>query len=271
MTLLLQLSDPHFGTERPAVADALRALVRAQRPELLLLSGDITQRATAAQFAAARAYVDALGVPACVAIPGNHDIPLFDLASRLLRPYARYARAFGTDLEPHFENADLLLLAVNTTRRWRHVDGQISAVQVERVALAVERVPAQRWRLVAVHQPLAVPSPAEAHDLLHGHQAARQRWARAGVDLVLGGHIHLPFVLPLAGQMPARPLWVVQAGTALSRRVRAGAGNSVNLLHLQAADGHRPRRGRVERWDHDPAAQCFRRVAVQALVPSDGA
>ena len=271
MTLLLQLSDPHFGTERPAVAEALRVLVRAQRPELLLLSGDITQRATAAQFAAARAYVDTLGVPACVAIPGNHDIPLFDLASRLLRPYARYARAFGTDLEPRFENADLLLLAVNTTRRWRHVDGQIGEAQVERVARAVERVPARRWRLAAVHQPLAVPSPADAHDLLHGHQAARQRWARAGVDLVLGGHIHLPFVLPLAGQTPARPLWVVQAGTALSRRVQPDAGNSVNLLHLQAADGHRPRRGRVERWDHDPAAQCFQRVAVQVLESSDGA
>ena len=152
MTLLLQLSDPHFGTERPAVAEALRALVRAQRPDLLLLSGDITQRATAAQFAAARAYVDALGVPACVAIPGNHDIPLFDLASRLLRPYARYARAFGADLEPQFQNQDLLLWALNTTRRWRHVDGELGAAQVERAARRAERAAPRLWRLVAVQQ-----------------------------------------------------------------------------------------------------------------------
>jgi 3',5'-cyclic AMP phosphodiesterase CpdA len=268
MTLLLQLSDPHFGTERPAVAEALRSLVRAQRPDLLLLSGDITQRATVSQFAAARAYVDTLGVPQCIAIPGNHDIPLFDLASRLLRPYARYARAFGHDLQPRFENPDLVLQALNTTRRWRHVDGELDTAQIDAVARQAERTPPGRWCLVAVHQPIAVPSRAEAHDLLHGHQAALQRWSVAGVDLVLGGHIHLPFVLQVAGS--ARPLWVVQAGTALSRRVRAGIGNSVNLIHLHAAADGVPRRGRVERWDHLPAEQRFACIAVHPLEPDRG-
>lgn len=269
MTRLLQLSDPHFGTVRPAVADALRALVQAQRPALLLLTGDITQRATAAQFAAARAYVDALGVPACIAIPGNHDLPLFDLASRLLWPYARYARAFGAELEPQFENADLQLWALNTTRRWRHVDGALGAAQIEQVAQRAERAAPQRWRLVAVHQPLAVPSPDDAHDLLHGHAAALRRWAAAGVDLVLGGHIHLPYVLQRPGQTPGRPLWVVQAGTALSRRVRDGIDNSVNLLQLRAACGGQPRQGQVERWDYDAVMQCFRRIAVHPLEPGD--
>lgn len=84
MTLLLHVSDPHFGTERANVATALQALLREQRPDVLLLSGDITQRATRAQFAAARVFVEHLQVPAVVAIPGNHDIPLFKLAARLL-------------------------------------------------------------------------------------------------------------------------------------------------------------------------------------------
>ena len=267
MTLLLQLSDPHFGTERPAAAEALRALAHELRPQVLLLSGDITQRATAAQFAAARAYVDSLGVPVRLAIPGNHDIPLFDLASRLLRPYARFARAFGSELEPQFENDEVLVLALNTTRRWRHVDGEISAAQVERVARRCQAAPAAQWRVVVVHQPIAVPTPAEAHNLLHGRDAALRRWAAAGVDLVIGGHIHLPYVLALPGQQPSRPLWVVQAGTSLSRRVRAGIGNSVNLIALgHAAEGP----ARVERWDHDPAARRFVRVAVQALRPAHG-
>ena len=270
MTTLLQLSDPHFGTERLAVAEALRALVHAQRPEVLLLSGDITQRATAAQFAAARAFVDSLAVPRCLAIPGNHDIPLFDLASRLLRPYARYARAFGDELEPHLENADLLLLALNTTRRWRHVDGEISAAQIERVARRFEAAPPGQWRVVMVHQPIAVPLAADAHNLLHGHLAARQRWAAAGADLVVGGHIHLPYVLALPEAAASRPLWAVQAGTALSHRVRAGVGNSVNLIHLQGVAGHGARRGRVERWDHRPSAQRFDCVAVHALEAADG-
>jgi 3',5'-cyclic AMP phosphodiesterase CpdA len=270
MTLVLQVSDPHFGTERPAVAEALRALVQAQRPQLLLLSGDITQRATGAQFAAARAYVDSLDVPVCLAVPGNHDIPLFDLASRLLRPYARYARAFGAELEPQFENDDLLLLALNTTRRWRHVDGELSAAQVERVARRFEAAPPGQWRVAVVHQPIAVPSSAEAHDLLHGHQAARRRWAAAGADLVVGGHIHLPYVLALPEGSAQRPLWAVQAGTALSRRVRSGVGNSVNLIHLQGAAEAVARGGRVERWDHQPATQRFECVAVHPLEPGGG-
>jgi 3',5'-cyclic AMP phosphodiesterase CpdA len=269
MTRLLQLSDPHFGTERAAVAEALRALVQAQRPDVLLLTGDITQRATAAQFDAARRYVDSLGVPLRLVVPGNHDIPLFDLARRLLRPYASYMQAFGAELEPQFEDGELLVLALNTTRRWRHVHGELSAAQVERVAQRVQRAAPGQWRLVLVHQPIAVPTAAEAHNLLRGHAAALRRWAAAGVDLVLGGHIHLPYVLQLPGAAPARPLWVVQAGTSISRRVRPGVGNSVNLIELHAARGSTPRRGRVERWDHDPAAQRFVCRTVQPLEPAD--
>jgi len=135
--------------------EALAALARQQRPDLLVLSGDITQRATPAQFEAAGAFVRRLGVPV-LAVPGNHDIPLFDLWTRLRRPYARYSAAFGPDLEP-------------------------------------------------VHR---------------SHAAALARWAEAGADLVMGGHIHLPFVLALHGL--ARPMWAVQAGTP-SRFGYAGA------------------------------------------------
>ena len=249
MTLLLQVSDPHFGTERPAVVEALVRLALALKPQVLLLSGDITQRATRAQFAAAQAFVKRLRVPHCLAVPGNHDIPLWQLPLRLLRPYARYSRAFGAELEPSLETDDLLVLALNTTRWWRHQDGQLSPAQVERVAqrLALAR-PAQR-RLVMVHQPLAVTRPEDDKNLLHGHAAALQAWGAAGVDLIIGGHIHLPFVRPLGSGG-----WAVQAGTAVSSRVRPGAGNSVNLIHIDAAATER---AVVERWDHDPAQEAF--------------
>ena len=112
MTLLLQVSDAHFGTERADVVAALEVLVRAQRPDVLVLSGDITQRATRAQFRVARAFIERLGVPVVLAIPGNHDIPLFNLAARLLWPYARYAQAFGRELEPQFETDTVLVLSL---------------------------------------------------------------------------------------------------------------------------------------------------------------
>lgn len=265
MTLLLQVSDPHFGTERPAVVAALEALVRAERPDVLLLTGDITQRARRSQFAAARAFVDRLQVPVLLAVPGNHDIPLFNLPARLLRPYAGFVRAFGPDLEPEFENEAVLVLGLNTTRPWRHVDGELSTAQIERVAQRAEqaaRAKPHQLRLVLVHQPLAVTQPQDAPNLLHGHAAALQRWAAAGVHAVLGGHIHLPYVLQ-ASAAPAPPLWVVQAGTALSHRVRSEAGNSVNFIRVEHT-GAAPR-WQVERWDHQPSTQRFERVAAHAL------
>ncbi|MEQ1684527.1 MAG: metallophosphoesterase [Burkholderiaceae bacterium] len=273
MTVLLQISDPHFGTERPEVVAALERFVHELRPGVLLLSGDITQRATVAQFAAARAFVDRLSVPVVLAIPGNHDIPLFNLAARLLSPYGHFSQAFGTDLEPQFENDDVLVLTLNTTRWYRHADGEVSADQIERVARRLEAARPAQTRIVVVHQPVAVTREEDRHNLLHGHEAALRRWAAAGADMIVGGHIHLPFVLPLRERWPdlPRPLWAVQAGTAVSRRVRADAGNSVNVFRLGAAAGEpaAARRCVVERWDHSAAAQGFERVSVHDLRGAD--
>jgi 3',5'-cyclic AMP phosphodiesterase CpdA len=277
MTLLLQVSDAHFGTERVHVVAALEVLVRAQRPDVLLLSGDITQRATRAQFAAARAFVERLAVPVVLAIPGNHDIPLFNLVARLLWPYARYAQAFGRELEPQFENDAVLVLALNTTRRWRHVDGELSDAQIERVARRIEQARAAQWRIVVVHQPVAVTRPEDTHNLLHGREAAVRRWSAVGADMVLGGHIHLPFVLPLHERWAGlpRPIWAVQAGTAVSRRVRAEAANSVNLIRIArpaggaATQAPPARQAQVERWDHVAASGAFECVSVHRLPADD--
>lgn len=270
MSLLLQVSDPHFGTERPPVAQALLRLARAQAPDVLLLSGDITQRARRGQYAAARAFVERLGVPRVLAIPGNHDIPLFNVAERLLAPYREHVRAFGPELEPEHASDDLLLLALNTTRPWRHKDGEVSAAQIERVARRLERADARQLRIVAVHQPVAVTQPRDRTNLLHGHEAAVRRWAAAGCDLILGGHIHLPYVLPLSARFLDLPreVWAVQAGTALSSRLRHEADNSVNLVRtLPAPGGPTPRACLVERWDYAESARAFVRVARDELRP----
>lgn len=271
VSTLLQISDTHFGTEQAPVVEALLRLVHAVAPELIVLSGDITQRATRAQFSAARAFCDRLGPAALLAIPGNHDLPLFNVFRRFAAPYANHRRAFGNELEPQYRSPRWLVLGVKTTRRWRHKDGVLSPAQVERVAHQLGQADAAQQRVVVVHQPVAVPTPVDAANLLHGHEAAVRRWAEAGADLVLGGHIHLPYVLPLhevhAGL--ARRLWCVQAGTAVSSRLRREAGNSVNLLHRRAGA---PRQAQVERWDYLPAAGRFEAVALHTLdldrVPS---
>lgn len=265
MTLLLQISDTHFGTERAGPVEALVQLTQELAPDVVVLSGDITQRATRCQFRAARAFVDRLGKRPLIAIPGNHDVPLFNLFARLFSPYANHVREFGPELEPEFESEHMLVVALKTTRRLRHKDGAVSTQQVERVARRLERAGAAQLRIVVTHQPIAVTRPQDETNVLHGHAEAVLRWAWAGADLILGGHIHLPFVLGLRtlhANLP-REVWAVQAGTAVSSRVRHEAGNSVNVVRY--AD-HRPARPCVvERWDYREVTQRFEAVAVHAL------
>lgn len=262
MSVLLQVSDPHFGTERPPVVEALVALAAQLRPDLVVLSGDITQRARTVQFNAARAVMDRLGAP-LLALPGNHDIALFDLWSRLRRPYARYSAAFGSDLAPVFASHDLLVMGVNTTRAWRHKDGEVSDAQIATVAQQLRQARPEQLRVVVVHQPIDVMRPEDLPNRLHNHAAAQQAWAAAGADVVMGGHIHLPYVMPLPGL--ARALWAVQAGTAVSRRVRSGMPNSVNVLRWAGAAACV-----VEQWDFSATTSSFVPVASTSLAPQRG-
>jgi 3',5'-cyclic AMP phosphodiesterase CpdA len=247
--LLMQISDPHFGTERRNVADALLRLARRERPDLVVASGDITQRATKAQFAAARRYFDELQAPALMVLPGNHDIPLFDLAARVFSPLGRYRAAFGSDLEPVVDTPAWLVLGLNTTRRWRHRNGEVSDAQIDRAAQRLAAAGPNQLRVVVVHQPIAVARPQDERHLLRGGRRAIREWSQAGADLILGGHIHLPYVLPLHEIDPSLPrrLWAVQAGTAISLRIRPEAGPSVNLVRRAGEHGAF---WSIERWDY---------------------
>jgi 3',5'-cyclic AMP phosphodiesterase CpdA len=258
VSLVLQISDTHFGTERAPAVDALVQLARDQRPQVVVMSGDITQRARRGEFAAARRLVERMAAPVIVAIPGNHDVPLFNLAARALHPYRGYARAFGADLEPSYESDDLLVLGVNTTRAYRHKHGEVSPGQIERVARRLRACAPEKLRIVVTHHPIHVPFGAEERNLLRHHAQAARAWASAGADVVMGGHIHLPFVRPVTERVPdlARPLWAVQAGTAVSRRVRPGGdANSVNMVRYDRLA--EPGACAVERWDHDASHGRF--------------
>ncbi len=263
MTVVLQISDLHFGCESPAVQDALTNLAHRLKPDLLIISGDITQRATRDQFRAARRFCDGLRVPRWLSIPGNHDIPLVNLAARIASPYERYIREFGPDLSPVVDFRDVLIVGVNTTRKWRHKNG---AVSPEQVSDSVRRLRASRpeqLRIVVTHQPSQVIRDEDIHDRLIEGPRAASHWSNAGADLLLGGHIHLPYLLPLHEQenWSARRTWVVQAGTAVSVRTRWGVPNSVNVIRCDAT-GATPTCF-VERWDY--LGKDFAKVLNEAL------
>lgn len=251
MTSILQISDTHFGTEVPAVVQALEDHVREHDTDLLILSGDITQRARRRQFDAARAFLqrlERLEHGASLVIPGNHDIPLYNLLARFLTPYRNYRRHFGPELEPCFESAELLVIGLNTTHPRRHKDGKVTPRQIERVVARLNGCDPRKLRIVVAHQPFGAMVPSDLSNLQHGAEEALHAWAEAGLDMVMGGHIHLPYVLPLSKQYPSlsREIWMVQSGTAVSSRVRGTSPNSFNRLRLSTT-GHK--HVQVERWD----------------------
>lgn len=257
MTTLLQVSDPHFGTERPRVVQALLRFAEEQAPDGVVVSGDVTQRARRRQFERAREFVDALPTRRRAVVPGNHDIPLFNLLARIVRPYGNYSRSFGDELEPTLEWPQALVVCVNTTRAYRHKHGEVSGDQVERVCARLRQATPQQARVIVVHQPVLAVQPSDAVNVLRGADRAVPAWASAGADLILGGHIHLPYVRSLRAAYPGieRDVFIAQAGTAVSSRVRRGAPNSVNLLRFLGDD--RGRQCVVERWDYAAAGEQF--------------
>lgn len=266
MVSLLQISDTHFGTEQPLVVAALQRLARAQKPDVLLVTGDITQRAQPGQFAAARSFCDSLGIAQRVSLAGNHDIPLLNMAVRIFAPYRQYQKAFGDCLEPVLSLPEVLILAVKTTRRWRHSNGQISQAQVARVAADLQKATPGQLRLVLVHQPIHVVQARDVEDRLIGHEAAIAAWDQAGADIIMGGHIHVPYFARIGQDNGgAGGLWCVQAGTAVSSRVRSEAPNSVNLLRFDS-NLQKPRCCTLERWDYAAASGEFERRETASLA-----
>jgi len=261
MSRVLHISDPHFGTERKNVAAALQRFVQDARPDLIVLTGDITQRARRSQFASARDFLAGLPAPV-LAVPGNHDIPLFNILLRVFNPYGNYRRAFGNVLEPVFESEDLLVLGVNTSRAGNHKDGEVSTVQIARVATRLAGATPRQLRVVAQHHPVRAHTETDLSNLLIGREHAIPAWVDAGMDILLAGHIQLSYVHPLGGNSGATG-WTVQAGTALSSRVRGNVPNSVNLIHYRAS-GNLPHCS-VERWDHIADEDCFRLVEDRPL------
>ncbi len=266
MTVLLHLSDLHFGTECEHAMEAVVRLCDEQRPQLVITSGDITQRARPRQFDRAREFLDRLAAPTRLVIPGNHDIPLFNLYRRWQAPFAGWHRVFGPDLEPTYDAPGIWVTGVNTTRASRHKDGEVSGSQIRRVADALRASPPRSLRIVVTHHPLAVTTERDRTNVLHGAGAALREWSSAGADLLLGGHIHLPYSIALheAGPGLGRRMWILQAGTAISRRIRPEAGHSLNIVRHHEATGWS-----LERWDLGDDGTFVRRHSL-VIAPDRG-
>ncbi|TMV94846.1 metallophosphoesterase [Thioclava sp. BHET1] len=227
MTRIVHLSDLHFGRTLPALESPLVQNVNALGADLIVISGDFTQRARRGQFSQARRFVESLDAPV-LSVPGNHDTPLDNIFVRFLRPFGRYKAAIDRNLEPDFDTDDLRAVGVNTVNRFAWQRGKVSGHTVARLCEGFSD--AQDKLCVAVmHHPLE-HGPDVDKKLMGGADRALEGLNECGADLVLSGHLHTASAAPFSA-VPG--VLFVQAGTGLSSRLR-GERNMFNLIEGDA-------------------------------------
>jgi 3',5'-cyclic AMP phosphodiesterase CpdA len=214
--VLLHISDLHFGRTPEGMAASLLAAAHEIGPDVVVVSGDLTQRARVVEFEQARAFLDQLEFPTIV-IPGNHDVPLYNPYGRFIQRLARYRRIVTDDLTPSYVDDEVAIVGVNTARSLTWKGGRINTRQIAQVRAQLCEAPPAVTRVVVTHHPYGVA------------RVALRSWSSCGADVLLCGHLHIA-----AAEILGRTV-VVNAGTAISTRMR-GQENSFNIVKLEGRE-----------------------------------
>ena len=232
---LFHVSDVHFGVEDADALAWFADAVHEERPDAVICTGDLTQRATHAQFDAARMFFQKLDTPVTLE-PGNHDMPYYNLWERFTQPYKRYgalADSVGTTLS--YEHCVIVSLktTVRIQPRFPWSDGYVHKDALAKTLAEISTLSNDgRYLIVTCHHPLLPALPDEKNPTIGG-DAAFVALAEAGVNAILTGHVHVPFDLTRASGN--RSVRMVGAGT-LSTRLR-GAEPGYNVVTYDPANG----------------------------------
>ncbi|RWR06586.1 metallophosphoesterase family protein [Paenirhodobacter populi] len=260
MTRLVHLTDLHFGRERADLVAPLQEAVRACAPDLVIVSGDLSHRARRAQFRRAMAFLRGLDLP-FLTIPGNHDVPLFNLLARMLFPFRGYCRAVPGSMTPEAELGPLRIFSANTADPHSLRRGILRGRDLKRICAGMRRTPGDGVNILVCHHPLREPPGFERGETKGAAQALPQLQA-AGLQIVLSGHLHHWAIgLGITPETP-QPILQVQTGTALCGRV-GETDHGFSVLDIRPGDVT------VTPWLADEAS-CFRPAAPHCYLRRDG-
>ncbi len=233
MRTVVHLSDLHFGQIDEAILAPLIAMIDGIRPDLVAVSGDLTQRARSSQFEQARAFLETIRAPRIV-VPGNHDVPMRNLFARFLRPLAKYRRYITEDLAPLYRDEEIMVVGINTARSLTIKGGRINETQIEMLRERLSDGGGKMIRMLVTHHPFHVPEGGDEDDLVRCPPEATAKLGQCRLDILLAGHLHRSHTGPLAERfrIGGYSALAVSAGTAISMRVR-GESNSFNVLRIE--------------------------------------
>ena len=242
MARIAHLSDVHFGAHDPKIMSATEAWLQQAQPDLVIVSGDLTQRARVQQFRDASAWINRLRVAGMrlLLVPGNHDIPLYDIIRRFGAPLRRYKRYISNDLCPWYEDDEVAILGLNTARSLTINDGRINHDQMQLLRERFAPVAPDKTRILVTHHPLfAMPIGRgnELSETVGQHEDAVAAACQAGIHIALAGHFHRTYAQAAKKMVAdAGGALVIQAGTATSTRLRNAEPQSFNWLHVHHND-----------------------------------
>lgn len=234
MRKIVHISDLHFGTVDATVADKLIECVNALEPHLVVVSGDLTQRAKTAEFREAKHFLDRLPQPQLV-VPGNHDVPLYNVYDRFVNALEKYERNITADLSPVVSDEELVVAGINTARSLTVKAGRISEEQVQSVVQLMNGFDERKLKVIVTHHPFDVPEGSDEDNIVGRAETALPLIAASGADVFLAGHLHKSHIGHSARRYKMDDGYsalIIQAGTATSNRER-GEDNSFNVLEFE--------------------------------------
>ncbi|MEO8573434.1 MAG: metallophosphoesterase family protein [Pyrinomonadaceae bacterium] len=233
MRSIVHISDIHFGDADPEVVERLVEKITEIQPGLVVVSGDLTQRAKTKEFQEARAFLDRLPQPQVI-VPGNHDVPLYNVFHRFVHPLSKFRKHITDDLKPSCIDDDVAVFGINTARSLTIKGGRVSEQQVGELERKLCAVDERKLKIIVTHHPFDLPEGFDEDDIVGRAKTVMPRLVECGADVFLAGHLHVSHITHSARRYRLEDGYtalIIQAGTAASMRMR-GENNSFNLLEL---------------------------------------
>jgi 3',5'-cyclic AMP phosphodiesterase CpdA len=233
MTTIAHISDIHFGDAHAEVVERLIEKVCELVPDVVVVSGDLTQRARKGQFREARKFLDRLPRPHLI-VPGNHDVPLYNVVARFMQPLTKFKKYITEDLTPEFLDSDVAIFGINTARSLTIKGGRVSNEQVDDLVSRLGVVSEEKVKMIVTHHPFDLPEGFDEDDIVGRAKKVMPRLVECGADVFLSGHLHVSHITHSARRYRLQDGYsalIIQAGTAASMRER-GEENSFNIIEI---------------------------------------